>query len=189
MNKLLLIIDAQYDFLVGGNLPVEGAKENMDKLAEYIVGVEFAQVAFTLDWHPVTHSSFVENGGGWPLHCVHYTHGASVYQPVFDAVSKTMPAKNVKLYLKGEHPDVEEYSFIQNEDNREMFSVAMGCEEGIDVIEVCGIMSRVCVLNTVKDLVKCGYKDKLVVKLDFIGADDDNKELIEYCKSNDITLG
>jgi nicotinamidase-related amidase len=108
---------------------------------------------------------------------------------VFDAVSKAVSVENVKLYLKGEHPDVEEYSFIQNEDNREMFSVSMGCEEGIDVIEVCGIMSRVCVLNTIKDLVTCGYKDKLVVKLDFIGADDDNRELIEYCKSNDIMLG
>ena len=97
MNKLLLIIDAQYDFLVGGNLPVEGAKENMDKLAAYIDGNEFTKVAFTLDWHPVTHSSFVENGGEWPVHCVHYTHGASIYQPVFDAVSKTMPAENVKL--------------------------------------------------------------------------------------------
>ena len=70
-----------------------------------------------------------------------------------------------------------------------MFAVSMDCDGGIDEIEVCGIMSRVCVLNTVKDLVKCGYKDKIVVKLDFIGADDDNRELIEYCKSNDIKLG
>lgn len=186
MNKLLLIIDAQYDFLVGGNLPVMGAKENMDKLAAYILQSEFKQVSFTLDWHPVNHNSFDVNGGAWPVHCVHYTHGASIYQPVFDAVNKVMPVKDVKLFLKGEHPDVEEYSFIQNDDNREMFSVTMDCEEGIDVIEVCGIMSRVCVLNTVKDLVKCGYKDKLVVKLDFIGADDDNKELIEYCKENGV---
>ena len=49
-------------------------------------------------------------------------------------------------------------------------------------------MSRVCVLNTVKDLVANGYKDKLVVKLDFIGADDDNKELIDYCKENGVSF-
>jgi nicotinamidase/pyrazinamidase len=188
MNKLLLIIDAQYDFLVGGNLPVDGAKENMDKLADYIYQSEFSQVAFTLDWHPVTHSSYVTNGGQWPVHCVHYTHGASIYQPVFDAVAKKMHVKDVKIYLKGENPEIEEYSFIQNDDNKEIFSVSMDREEGIDVIEVCGIMSRVCVLNTIKDLVKCGYKDKLTVKLDFIGADDNNLELIEYCKTNEIKL-
>lgn len=188
MNKLLLIIDAQYDFLAGGNLPVEGAKENMDKLTSYISESDIAQVAFTLDWHPITHSSFEGNGGMWPLHCVHYTHGASIYQPVANAVFAKIPAENVKIYPKGEHPDVEEYSFIQNEDNREMFAVSVDKEEGIDVIEVCGIMSRVCVLNTVKDLVANGYKDKLVVKLDFIGADDDNKELIEYCKENGVSF-
>lgn len=189
MKKLLLIVDAQYDFLVGGNLPVEGAKENMDKLAKYVGESEHAKVAFTLDWHPVTHCSYVTNGGEWPVHCVHYTHGASIYQPVADAVFAKKAATDVKIYLKGEHPEVEEYSFIQNEDNKEMFAVSMDCDGGIDEIEVCGIMSRVCVLNTIKDLVKCGYKDKVVVKLDFIGADDDNRELIEYCKSNDIKLG
>ncbi len=188
MKKLLLIVDAQYDFLVGGNLPVEGAKENMDKLAEYIKKEPLHKVAFTLDWHPVTHSSFAPNGGAWPVHCVHYTHGASIYQPVADAVFATMSAENVKIYPKGEHPDVEEYSFIQNEDNREMFAVSMNDEEGIDSIEVCGIMSRVCVLNTIKDLVQYGYKDKIVVLLDFIGADDDNSELIAYCKEQNITI-
>ena len=188
MNKLLLIIDAQYDFLEGGNLPVMGARENMDKLAAYIAQNEVKRVAYTLDWHPVNHASFDVNGGAWPVHCVQYTHGASVYEPVHEAVSKKMAAEDVKIYVKGENPGVEEYSFIQNDDNREMFSVSMDCEGGIDVIEVCGIMSRVCVLNTIKDLVKCGYKEKLVVKLDFIGADDDNKELMEYCQSEGVAM-
>ena len=40
MKKLLLIVDAQYDFLVGGNLPVEGAKDNIGK----IVNVEITDV-------------------------------------------------------------------------------------------------------------------------------------------------
>ena len=36
MNKILILVDCQYGFLEGGNLPVEGATHKMDRLAEFI---------------------------------------------------------------------------------------------------------------------------------------------------------
>ena len=35
MGKILILIDCQYDFLEGGNLPVD-ATHKMDRLAEFI---------------------------------------------------------------------------------------------------------------------------------------------------------
>lgn len=186
-NVCLLIIDAQYGFLEGGDLPVMGARENMDKLAKYIQENQFKYIALTLDYHPYNHFSFIENKGTWPRHCVQHTIGAAVYQPILESIWSSKQ-KNVGYFLKGQNPNIEEYSFIQNVHNRADFKANIGYVYKIDEIQVCGIMSRVCVLNTVKDLVENGYKDKIVVKLDYIGHDDDNKELIEYCTKNNIRI-
>lgn len=185
-NICLLIIDAQYGFLEGGDLPVMGAKENMDRLAQYIQENTFKYIALTLDYHPHNHFSFVENKGSWPRHCVQHTIGAAVYQPILESIWKSK--QKCEYFLKGQNPNIEEYSFIQNVYNRADFKANIDYAYKIDEIQICGIMSRVCVLNTVKDLVENGYKDKIVVKLDFIGHDDGNKELIEYCQKNNIRV-
>ena len=35
-NKILLIVDPQNDFIEGGSLPVNGAKDAMDNLVSYL---------------------------------------------------------------------------------------------------------------------------------------------------------
>ena len=71
-KKLLLLVDVQYDF-INGSLAVEGAPEVMDALANYI-GAQpkglFDTIVMTADFHPYEHSSFKDNGGLWPVHCV-----------------------------------------------------------------------------------------------------------------------
>ena len=56
----------------------------------------------------------------------------------------------------------------------------------VDVIAVCGIMSEVCVLDTIKGLVKAGYKDKLVVYPDFCPSLDGGKTLTTYLEDEGI---
>ena len=92
-RTLLLLVDVQYDF-INGSLAVEGAPAVMDALAAHI-GEQpqdaYHTIVMTADYHPYAHASFKDNGGLWPVHCVQHTHGASIYQPVFDAVKKRLP--------------------------------------------------------------------------------------------------
>ena len=61
MKKMLLVVDPQIDF-INGSLPVAGAAEAMDALAEYVKtsSDEYIVRIVTSDWHPYHHSSFVE---------------------------------------------------------------------------------------------------------------------------------
>ena len=81
MKKLLLIVDPQIDFITG-TLPVAGAAEAMDALAKYVKekGNEYNVKIVTADWHPYHHSSFADEGGMWPRHCVQHSVGAAIWE-------------------------------------------------------------------------------------------------------------
>ena len=114
-KKLLLLVDVQYDF-INGSLAVEGAPAVMDSLANYIASQPegmFDTIVMTADFHPYKHSSFKDNGGLWPVHCVQHSHGASIYQPVLEAVMKRFP--EAQVLTKGEDMAVDEYSILANE--------------------------------------------------------------------------
>ena len=56
-KKMLLIVDAQYDF-INGSLAVKGAPAIMDSLAQYIAAQDtnlYAQIVMTADYHPANH--------------------------------------------------------------------------------------------------------------------------------------
>ena len=88
MNKTLIIVDAQYDFIEGGKLEVKGGTQALDNIVEYLNSGEISMVITTQDWHNGAHCSFVEQGGDFPEHCVAGTHGAEIYQPILDAIKK-----------------------------------------------------------------------------------------------------
>lgn len=79
----LIIIDPQNDF-VKGSLAVPGAEEAMNNIIKFIEDhkQDLGYIAVTLDWHPLSHCSFKEFGGSWPPHCVQYSEGAAVYEPL-----------------------------------------------------------------------------------------------------------
>ena len=51
MKKVLVIVDPQNDFITG-SLAVEGAKEKMEKLTEYLSDNLYNEVMITMDSHP-----------------------------------------------------------------------------------------------------------------------------------------
>lgn len=61
MDKILLIVDPQVDF-ISGSLAVEGAKEKMDALASALQNgeIDCDYVMVTKDFHPSNHCSFKE---------------------------------------------------------------------------------------------------------------------------------
>ena len=150
-KKLLLLVDVQYDF-INGSLAVEGAPEVMDALANYIDAQPkglFDTIVMTVDFHPYEHSSFRDNGGLWPVHCVQHTHGASIYQPVFEAVKKQSP--EAQVLTKGDDIAVDEYSIMANEKSAKKL---LGIIEGNDIQEiyVAGLCGDYCVGNSIKEI-------------------------------------
>lgn len=149
MNRLLLIIDPQYDFITGA-LPVSGAAEAMDNLADYISrsSGKYIHRIVTGDCHPFFHCSFSDCGGQWPRHCVHDTAGAAVWQPLFAPLYETEGA--VRFLHKGRDEDSDEYSIFKN---REATRIIRGLVETdkIEKIDLCGIAGDICVLQSIMD--------------------------------------
>ena len=106
-KKMLLVVDPQIDF-VSGSLPVPGAAEAMIALAHYIRKHEntYAIRIVTADWHPYHHSSFKEEGGTWPRHCVQHSKGAALYTPILKALNEVRGG--FTLLYKGDSLDKDE---------------------------------------------------------------------------------
>ena len=184
-KKLLLLVDVQYDF-INGSLAVSGAPAVMDSLAAYIAeqpAGTFSQIVMTADFHPYNHSSFRDNGGMWPVHCVAYSHGASIYQPVFEAVNKQIPCSPV--LTKGDNVAVDEYSIMANADSAKKLLRIIE-ENGIQEIYVAGLCGDYCVGNSIKDLVQAGHGEKIRVLTRFIGNIDDGTTLRNIIKDNNL---
>jgi nicotinamidase/pyrazinamidase len=184
-KKLLLLVDVQYDF-INGSLAVSGAPVVMDSLATYIAeqpAGTFSQIVMTADFHPYNHSSFKDNGGMWPVHCVAYSHGASIYQPVFEAVNKQIPCSPV--LTKGDNVAVDEYSIMANADSAKKLLRIIE-ENGIQEIYVAGLCGDYCVGNSIKDLVQAGHGEKIRVLTRFIGNIDDGTTLRNIIKDNNL---
>lgn len=107
-KKILVVVDYQYDFFnPNGALYVNGAEKLQEKIEAIIPN--FDHVIFTLDWHPLDHCSFIENGGQWPTHCVNSTIGAGI------PLSMIKCAKSHSFVSKGYVQDEEEYgAFSEN---------------------------------------------------------------------------
>ena len=184
-KKLLLLVDVQYDF-INGSLAVEGAPAVMDALAHYIDAQPkgmFDAIVMTADFHPYEHTSFKDNGGLWPVHCVQHTHGASIYQPVFEAVKKL--SSKVQVLTKGEDVAIDEYSIMANKNSAKKLLDIIE-ENGIQEIYVAGLCGDYCVGNSIKDLVEAGHGDKIRVLTRFIGNIDDGTTLRHIIVNNHL---
>lgn len=187
MNKILLIIDAQYDF-INGSLAVNGAEDKMIKLAEYIKseGKNYDCIIMTADWHPSNHCSFIEYNGEWPKHCVQYTAGAAIYQPIIDAIDNSKC--NSIVLEKGTTSNKEEYSVMDNYFSSKSL-IRLIDSYSVEQIDVCGIANEYCVFNTVKDLnEKYNLGSKLNILINFVAAIKDESVLINYANNNNLKI-
>ncbi len=150
MNKLLLIVDPQVDFITG-SLPVDGAAKAMDALATYVKeqGDGYTVKIVTSDWHPYHHSSFVNEGGLWPRHCVQHSVGAAIWESLLVALNESKGG--FTLLYKGDSIEKDEYSIMQNESSASILRHLIKALK-IDQVDLCGLAGDICVLNTAKDL-------------------------------------
>ena len=186
-KSLLLLVDVQYDFITG-SLAVDGAPAVMDGLAEYIAEQpkgKFNAIVMTADYHPADHSSFKDNGGIWPVHCVQNTEGASIYKSVLDAVKQHDP--EAPVLTKGDNVAVDEYSILANEESAKKL-LALIEEKGIQEIYVAGLCGDYCVGNSIKDLVAAGHGNKIRVLTRYIGNIDDGTTLRSIITENNLQV-
>ena len=190
MKNILLIVDPQNDF-ISGTLPVEGAEAKMKKLAEYIKAknTKYDYIFITMDSHPTNHSSFKNNGGIWPEHCVKYTKGWELPGYLNEAIN-TASNCFVEIYYKGNIIDSEEYSIFDNYEDgviltRQIMSI---CEEGEVYFDVCGIAGDYCVLETLKGLTGLVGTNYISVLDEFTASIDGGEKLHIFTTENNINI-
>lgn len=169
MNALV-IVDPQNDF-INGSLAVPGAEKAINNTIEFIKEhkEDLAYIAITADWHPYDHCSFKEYGGTWESHCVMYSAGASIYQPLLEVIKET--GIFCKVWNKGTYSDREEYSIFDREEGREFLdelndrTTIDASKEEYGEIYVAGLAGDFCVFHTVKDLVDEGLGDWVHIQM------------------------
>ena len=182
-KKLLLVIDAQYDFIFG-SLAVNGADKMMEDLASYIKdsGKGYESIIATADWHPITHCSFKENGGEWPMHCVAYSNGAALSSFVLKGVMKCK-CSDFHVLTKGTAEDHEEYSIFRNASSCLKLQKIVE-SQGIEEIDICGIAGDYCVLESLKDALRTFPNMNFKVLGQFTASIDDGKTLSDFVNSS-----
>ncbi len=169
-NDALIVVDVQNDMCPGGSAAVEDGDAVASKLSDIalLFGTRSARVFATQEWHPTTHSSFYENGGMWPAHCVRGTEGAGFHSNL------KLPVGTV-IIRKGEDPAKPAYSgFEDTKLDSHLQRV------NIKRLFVGGLSTEYSVQHTVVEALRKGYATMLIT--DAISAvnanpDDDNRAI------------
>ena len=187
--KVLVIVDPQWDFVERGALPVEGGEHALRKVFKLLrKDKSFNGIVITQDWHPKNHCSFKEQGGEWAEHCVGGTRGAQIYTTLANYLEANAQAYSfIYLIFKGTEVDKDEYSAFANPTH--IASTGEVMYDGLnldpeDEIVICGLAGDVCVLNSLKDLMK-EFKN-ISVYVNGTASIDGGEKLTKFMKENKI---
>jgi nicotinamidase-related amidase len=166
-NHALVVVDMQYDF-IDGSLACQNAENAVKNTLKYIDSQTKGQggedheildtfpILFTRDFHPADHSSFKDQGGIWPPHCVAGTHGGDIHEDLLPYACEEL------TFDKGCNRDKEEYSGFAGVNSAEQ---SLGeILELLDTTDVyiCGIATEYCVRNTAEYILKARYRVHLL---------------------------
>lgn len=155
-SDALLVTDIQKDFLKGGALPVPQGNQIIPVINDYLRRFKTGKVQIyaSRDWHPADHMSFKSQGGIWPPHCIQNTSGAKFHPNL------KLPS-NVLIVSKATDPKKESYSAFDGTTLADLFQ-----KNGVERFFICGVATDYCVVNTVIDGLKLGFK--AVILLDAV---------------------
>ena len=166
-NNALVVVDMLYDF-IDGSLACQNAENAVKETLKYIDTQTKGQggeeheildtfpILFIRDHHPADHSSFKEQGGIWPPHCVAGTRGGEIHEDL-----KPYACEELTID-KGCCKETEQYSGYEG-----VNAAGQSLGEILDLMDtsdvyVCGIATEYCVRNTCEDLMKAGFKVRLL---------------------------
>lgn len=185
-NPALVVVDMLYDF-IDGSLACQNAENAVKAACRFIESrtgkgsgdeseiLDTFPVLFVRDRHPSDHSSFKENGGIWPAHCVTGTRGGKIHADLCGYANEEL------IFDKGCDKEVEQYSGFDGRNSAgQSLGEILGLLDAEDVY-VCGIATEYCVRNTCEDLVKAGFRVHLLqdclAYVDRQGHEDAMKEM------------
>jgi len=146
VSRALVVVDYQNDFASpGGALAVSGGDAIAGRINELMRSGDYELVVATRDWHPPDHSSFTDQGGIWPVHCVQDTDGAQLH-PDLDAGAVD------EIVDKGQERSTEGYSGFDGTRLAELLR-----ERDIDQVTVVGLATDYCVKQTALEALQEGF--------------------------------
>lgn len=169
MNKALVIVDVQNDFMPWGSLPVENADSVVPAINSIVHN--YKHVVLTQDWHPAQHSSFASTWSEspfvqkqmsyglqtlWPDHCIQGTAGADFVEGLI-----TDPA--FAVIRKGLDPQIDSYSaFFENDHVTPTGLQGLLERRNITELDFVGVALDYCVAWSAMDAAKLGFKSTVL---------------------------
>ncbi|HSE08770.1 MAG TPA: isochorismatase family protein [Nocardioidaceae bacterium] len=190
MKRALIVVDVQNDFCEGGSLPVQGGAEVAYRIGDLLhhwtakdpKAPDYAVAVATRDHHidPGHHFSkdpdFVDS---WPRHCVVGTDGEA-FHPNLD------PQPFDAIFLKGEYTAA--YSGFEGRTSDGDSLAEWLRKHDITDVDVCGIATDYCVLQTTLDAVREGFDVRLLSHLVAGVAEASTKSAIEEMRAAGATI-
>ena len=184
-NSALIVVDMLYDF-IDGSLACLNAENAVKETLRFIDSRTKGQggeeheildtfpILFIRDHHPADHSSFKEQGGIWPSHCVAGSHGGEIHEDLKPYVKEEL------TFDKGQERSKEQYSGFEGINSADQsLGEVLELLDATDVF-VCGIATEYCVRNTCEDLLKAGFNVHLLSdSLAYVDHEGDEKALRE----------
>lgn len=152
-KKALIIVDLQKDFCSGGSLAVPEGDHIVPVVNRLIEKFKESSLPIfaTRDWHPVDHSSFRDQKGQWPPHCVQDTRGAEFHQDL------SLPG-DTTIIGKASTCERDAYSGFEGTILADLLRDA-----GVETILLCGLATDYCVKATALDGLNEGFSVTIVV--------------------------
>ena len=149
--EIMIVVDVQRDFLLGGSLYIPDTKLLPHDIA--LRSSDMDLVISTRDWHPGNHMSFKNYGGIWPSHCVKGSPGADLH-PLIDRISDI-------IISKGTDANKEAYSGFTD---TSLGTLLHSKARHFDPIYIVGLATDYCVKATALDAIKYGFSNVIVLK-------------------------
>lgn len=169
-STALIIVDAQYGFMPGGGLAIEGGDAIVPVINQLLPG--FANIILTQDWHPADHTSFAANHPGrqpyetiqlpygeqvlWPTHCVQGTRDAALHTG--------LQVDRAQLIIrKGFRREIDSYSAFVEADRKTSTGLEAYLKaRGIQSLYLCGLATDYCVSWSAQDARAAGFSATVI---------------------------
>ncbi len=181
--RALLIVDVQNDFCEGGSLEVVGGQSVAHKITEYLSTPRgYDHIVATKDFHidPGEHfSDHPDFAASWPPHCVVGTAGAE-FHPGFDHSSVEA------VFTKGRHSAA--YSGFEGTDEHGTPLADWLRQRGVDEVDIAGIATDYCVLETAKDAAAAGFRTRVLLDLTAGVAAESSVKAVEDMRAAGVEI-
>ncbi len=160
-RRALLVVDVQNDFCEGGSLAVSGGSALAQRITQYMhqSSQGYELILASKDNHVRPHGHFANQPdflNTWPPHCLAGTRG-SEFHPALDF------SYFDHIILKGEYQAA--YSSFEGSDDAGKSLVDILEKREIDAIDLCGIATDFCVLQSAMNALNLGYPTTVFLDL------------------------